>query len=224
MTTTEISSERLDELIRHTTLARDEYEAGSYSWQAYQDRLSALTELRDRRAAGGEAVAWRGDGENEFGSIRKFTAMQRVSEIWADQGLTVTPLYLHPSNRGVAVPEGWALVPKTPTDEMLQAFEDEYVGLFGAAPGSPWSKGEKLFTAMVDAAPSPDTGKSQDEEGTWSDGGKEWTPAVAEVVITDEMVERLRQSAFSEAGIWCPSTGQCRTMLNAALKGDPDGK
>lgn len=46
------------------------------------------------------------------------------------------------------------LVPVAPTDEMLQAFEDEYVCIFGAALGSPWSKAEKLYAAMIAAAPA----------------------------------------------------------------------
>lgn len=46
------------------------------------------------------------------------------------------------------------LVPREPTDEMLQAFEDEYVCMFGAAPPSPWSKAEKLYAAMLAAAPN----------------------------------------------------------------------
>lgn len=39
-----------------------------------------------------------------------------------------------------------------PTDEVLQAFEDEFVIQFGAAPSNPWTRGEKLLGAMLSAA------------------------------------------------------------------------
>lgn len=43
----------------------------------------------------------------------------------------------------------------TPTDDMLQAFEDEFVIQFGAAPSNPWTRGEKLLHAMIEAAKEP---------------------------------------------------------------------
>lgn len=44
-----------------------------------------------------EPVAWRADHEVDGEYTRKFTAMKRVAEIWADQRLNVTPLYAHPA-------------------------------------------------------------------------------------------------------------------------------
>jgi len=56
-----------------------------------------------RTTEAGEMVAWRGEIP---GGVRKFTAIKRVSEIWADQGLTVTPLYAHPATQDAVVREG----------------------------------------------------------------------------------------------------------------------
>lgn len=59
-------------------------------------------------------------------------------------------------------PEGWQLVPKEPTDEMLQAFEDTYFLHFACTPANPWTVAEKHYSAMLSAAPSP-TGTEKGE-------------------------------------------------------------
>lgn len=54
------------------------------------------------------------------------------------------PLYTHPA----PIPEGWQLVPKEPTREMMRAF-----WLAGPYPQEPWIEGYK---AMLAAAPKPE--------------------------------------------------------------------
>lgn len=89
---------------------------------------------------------------------------------------------------------------------------------------------------------SPDTGKSQDQEGTWSDGGKEWTPNhiadAGQMVITDEMVERAAKAiaenhwsidgAFMKAvhvsETWEYHSDDARAALTAAVKGGLDAQ
>lgn len=44
------------------------------------------------KAAEADPVAWRHLGDNGF----SYTTINRVAEIWCDQGCTVTPLYAHP--------------------------------------------------------------------------------------------------------------------------------
>ena len=63
--------------------------------------------------------------------------------------------------RDTGVPEGWQLVPKEPTDGMLQNFEDEYWMHFATTPPNPWTVGEKLYRAMLSAAPQPPAGSDQ---------------------------------------------------------------
>ncbi|WEK05721.1 MAG: hypothetical protein P0Y65_05560 [Candidatus Devosia phytovorans] len=220
MTTTEISSERPWEFdrfingvlmaegvtVKHAATAQQAFMKAASLTSKGPNREIPVLVLRDRRAAGGEAVAWTDKNGIEFLS-RGYGI-----DVSAERGTMgrCVGLYLHPSNSGVAVPDIQAAI----CSALLNSFPmaDKIADNYAAVAAK----------AVADLHPSPDTGKSQDQEGTWSNGGKEWTPAVAEVVITDEMVERLRQSAFSEAGIWCPSTGQCRTMLTAALSTKKD--
>lgn len=75
----------------------EEWSSNARQTAAIRTALSTPTEV-------GEVVAWRGEIP---GGVRKFTAIRRVSEIWADQGLAVVPLYASP--QGVEV-----------TDEMVE--------------------------------------------------------------------------------------------------------
>lgn len=81
---------------------------------AYVDRLIARIDAE----RGKEAVAWALFSEN--GNIRIWTsAPEEVRRLAEDQGMTLSPLFLSPT-----IPEGMALVPVEPTEEMLKAADD----------------------------------------------------------------------------------------------------
>lgn len=58
----EISNERLEEMLAYTPTYDEDRETRVW----YRDLRLALTELRDRRAAGGEAVAWQDINPTEY--------------------------------------------------------------------------------------------------------------------------------------------------------------
>lgn len=53
------------------------------------------------------------------------------------------------------VPKGWVLVPKKPTQEMFDAGDDTFVSAYT---GTPTTTPDKVWAAMVKAAPKPPNG------------------------------------------------------------------
>lgn len=77
-------------------LARVEYQPGDHpvvpvKHDAFVKEIRAITAALSAQA---EPVAW--SRHDEIAGGRKITSIQRVAEIWRDQGCAVTPLYTTP--------------------------------------------------------------------------------------------------------------------------------
>lgn len=80
-----------------------------------------LSSISEKEPAGVEPVAWRRDAAD---GTRKFTAINRVAEIWRDQGLNVTSLYASPTKAVTITDERNALLA-----EVISLIEDDMYGL-----------------------------------------------------------------------------------------------
>lgn len=181
MTTTEISSEPLSDnemADRVDALAKavdDRYgglrvtfnhggvgrTGGSMSVGEALSMLSTL--LRDRRAAGGEAKRWLVEETLPSGVIRwECMEHENQARAWAASATgdcKISPLYLHPSNSGVAV---------RALDESAFSIRNQMLGAMSREDNDgmisvPAFYLRKAIEAIDALHPSPDTGKSQDE-------------------------------------------------------------
>jgi hypothetical protein len=144
---------------------------------------NALRQLSDRIAkalashtegAGAEPVAWCADHQIEGEYTRRYTAMKRVAEIWAEQGLTVTTLYASPTLPGDVV-----VVPRAAVNGLIERFAQiESQNITGMTITTPqelidWMKavagyGFNEARAMIAAAPIPTP------EGKVADAPQQW--------------------------------------------------
>lgn len=219
MTTTEISSERLGQIID--------------GWRATREEAEAIaTELRDRRAAGGEAVKATHRHKKRGTEYVLIGIGKMQAEGWERPTLAVNGSGLGAGGHTARVPADMSEVAiyrsaTDPTEIWVRPREEFEDGRFEAL------------------HPSPNTGKSQ---ACVSETAKSDTQAglpivdetQGEVVITDDMVERAsraiclaqgyEESELDDIGrishlpLWQDKLGAARAALTAALKGGPDAE
>lgn len=124
-----------------------------------------------------------------------------------------------------AVPEGWQLVPKEPTPEMLAGGWGYWLNVM--APGKQRDTAAKEYTAMLAAAPSPDQFRGATVEKAWGrfeaelQRGQVKGAASAEVALQRGLArdnDALDEARAERVGVGCGTSGACY----AAANGQPE--
>jgi hypothetical protein len=135
--------------------------------------------------AGAEPVAWRADHQIEGEYTRRYTAMKRVAEIWAEQGLTVTPLYASPTLPGDVVATHWAVT--SPNGLHVGLWTERAIAQ-QVVDGFPAGYTILPLRTMIEAAPIPTPeGKVAD-----ADGWIEWKGGKCPVDRSELVTYRMR--------------------------------
>jgi hypothetical protein len=138
------SAKKYSHSYAHLPEARDDITA---AWEQADTQLHNALAALDRL----QAQAVRSEPAGEVIAIKERVGFGRLEDgkaVRFDHALPVgTKFYLHPAKPAQAVPEGWQLVPKEPTLNMIGNAHQKCDGTFAG----------DTYKAMLSAAPAPPT-------------------------------------------------------------------